>query len=144
AGHVALPQAHAQVPYVDTNDIADVVVAALLDDRHNGKVYQLTGPETWTFEAVVAQVAKATNREIGFTAIPMEAYMRELKAAGLPEDYVWLINYLFTEVLVAEGNNAVTDDIQRVLGRPPRTMQDYIQETAASGVWDPARLPVGA
>ena len=44
AGHVALPQAQAKVPYVDTDDIADVVVAALTDDSHNGQIYELTGP----------------------------------------------------------------------------------------------------
>ena len=49
AGHVALPKNEAQVPYVDANDIADVVVASLLDDKHNSEIYELTGPRTLTF-----------------------------------------------------------------------------------------------
>ena len=50
AGHVALPKPEAKVPYVSTDVIADVAVAALLDDAHNGNIYELTGPETLTFE----------------------------------------------------------------------------------------------
>ena len=42
-GTVALPQADVKVPYVDADDIADVAVEVLLNDVHNGKIYQLTG-----------------------------------------------------------------------------------------------------
>ena len=39
AGYVALPMPDAKIPFVDTGDIADVVVETLLDDAHNGKTY---------------------------------------------------------------------------------------------------------
>jgi len=136
AGHVALPQAEAKVPYVDTGDIADVAVEALLNDQHNGQLYELTGPSTWTFPEVVAEIARATGRDIAFTPISMSAYTKMLEEFQLPADYIWLINYLFTEVLVAEGNNIVTNDIEKVLGRPAKDFSAFVQETAATGVWN--------
>lgn len=138
AGHVALPKPEARVPYVDTGDIADVVVEALIDEKHNGQIYQLTGPRLLTFEEVVKTIARETEREIKFTPISMEAYIDMLKQFGLPDDYLWLINYLFTEVLDNEKNSVVTNDIEKVLSRKAKDFSEYVRETAVTGIWRPA------
>ncbi len=135
AGHVALPQADAKVPYVDTNDISDVVVEVLLNERHNGHIYELTGPSALTFQEVIDQIATASGRQIDFTPISLPAYTKMLEDAQLPSDYIWLINYLFTEVLSAEGNDVITNDIEKVLGRKPKPFSAYVQETASTRVW---------
>lgn len=140
AGHVALPREEAQVPYVDTDDIADVVTEVLLNDVHNGQIYQLTGPRTWTFEAVVAEIAKATGRTITFTGITLHAYSKMLTDYGVPADYTWLINYLFTEVLGDERNAEITQDVEKVLGRKPKDFSDYVLEVAATSVWQPVAV----
>ena len=135
AGHVALPKNEALVPYVDANDIADVVVASLLDEKHNGEIYELTGPRTLTFSDVVREISVATGREIQFTPISMEEYNAMMKEFNLPDDYLWLINYLFEEVLV-DSNSIVTNDIEKVLGRKPIDFTTYANEVAKSRVWD--------
>ncbi len=140
AGHVALPKPKAQVPYVDANDIAEVAVAALIDDKHNGQIYELTGPETLTFEEVTSAIAKATGRTIPFTVISLDAYIQMLKGLGVPPDYIWLINYLFTEVLDAENNNIVTNDVEKVLGRKPRSFSSFAAETTFSGIWNASEV----
>ncbi len=137
AGHVALPQAQVKVPYVDTDDIADVAVAALLNEQHNGQIYQLTGPRLLTFEEVIKEIAMATGRDIVFTSISLSAYTKMLEEFGVPADYIWLISYLFSEVLGAEGNDIVTHDIEKVLGRKPKDFSKYVQEVAAMRVWNP-------
>lgn len=135
AGQVALPQPEAKVPYVDTDDIADVAVEALLNDEHNGKIYQLTGTRTLTFKNVVNEIAQATNREIAFIPVTLEAYSQVMKQHNVPDDVIWLINYLFTEVLGDERNSEITNDIEKVLGRKPKDFSQYVTETAATGVW---------
>jgi len=136
AGHVALPKNEVLVPYVDADDIADVVVAALTDDKHIGKTYQLTGPRQLTFEQVTREISKASARDIQFDSITMEKYTATLKELQVPEDFIWLINYLFTEVLV-ESNSVVTDDIQQVLGRKAKDFSEYASQAAMTGVWNP-------
>lgn len=142
AGHVALPQAQAKVPYVDTDDIADVVVCCLTDDGHNGRIYELTGPRLLTFGEVVNEISEATGREINFTPISLSAYSRMLGDMQVPADFIWLINYLFTEVLCAPGSDVITHDIEKVLHRKPRDFSEYARETAATGVWDARVLSV--
>ena len=57
-----------------------------------------------------------------------------LAEQDVPAEYVWLLTYLFTEVL--DGRNAyLTDGVQRALGREPRDFADYARDTAATGVW---------
>ena len=138
AGHVALPRAEALVPYVDVDDIADVVVESLLDNKHVGQTYELTGPRKLTFEQVIEEISKVTGRDIKFESITMDKYTKMLKEYQVPEDYIWLINYLFTEVLV-DRNSSVTNDIEKVLGRKAKDFAEYARETASTGIWDPGK-----
>ena len=137
AGYVALPKGEAKVPYVDANDIADVVVETLLNDQHNGQIYELTGPEQLTFPQIVEAIAKATGRTIQFEPTSMETYLKTLKELQVPDDYIWLINYLFEEVLTEE-NSTITNDVERVLGRKPISFAEYAKAIAATSVWNPA------
>jgi len=136
-GFVALPQSEAKVPYVDTDDIADVVVEALLNEKHNGEIYQLTGPRLLTFKDVIQEISNKSKRTIEFTPIALPAYVKIMKQQGVPADFVWLIEYLFSEVLGNPSNAEITNDIQMVLGRKPKDFSDYVTETVEAGAWNP-------
>ncbi|WP_296386409.1 NAD(P)H-binding protein [Winogradskyella sp.] len=135
-GFVALPQADVKVPYVDTDDIADVAVEALLQDKHNGKIYQLTGPQALTFREAIATISEVIKKNIAFTPIAISAYTNIMKEQGVPADFIWLVEYLFTEVLGNPNNSEITNDIENVLGRKPKDFKQYVEETALTGVWD--------
>ncbi|MDT0607038.1 NAD(P)H-binding protein [Croceitalea rosinachiae] len=134
-GVVALPQAEAQIPWVDTDDIAKVATKALTEDIHNGQIYELTGPRTLTFKDAVAEIAKASNRDITFIPISIQEYGEGMRKAGLPEDFIWLIEYLFTEVLGNPELAEISSDIEKVLGRKPIDFSEYVAETAKTGIW---------
>jgi uncharacterized protein YbjT (DUF2867 family) len=135
AGAVSLPVDDAQEPFVDVDDVADVVVGALTDDRHVGQLYELTGPRLMRFRDAVAEIGKAAGRDIAFVSVPIDEYTAMLTEWGLPQDFIWLLNHLFTEVLGSKAQLA--DGVQRALGREPRDFADYAREAAASGVWTP-------
>lgn len=138
SGTVALPVGDVKEPFVDVDDIADVAVAALTQDGHAERLYELTGPRLLTFADAVGEIAKAANRSIEFLEITPEQYAEGLKQNGLPEDVVSLVMYLFTTVL--DGRNAsLADGVQRALGREPRDFNDYAQKTAATGIWESHR-----
>jgi uncharacterized protein YbjT (DUF2867 family) len=135
AGAVSLPVDDAQEPFVDVDDIADVVVDALTDDRHVGQLYELTGPRLMRFRDAVAEIGRAAGRDIAFVSVPIDEYTAMLTGWGLPQEFIWLLNHLFTEVLGSKTQLA--DGVQRALGREPRDFADYAREVAASGVWTP-------
>ncbi|WP_406844201.1 NmrA family transcriptional regulator [Flavobacterium soyae] len=135
-GIVALPRAEALEPFTDADDIADVVTAALLDESHNGKTYELTGPRLLTFKDAVNEIANASSRNISFQSLSLEEYAQMLKEYQVPEDHIWLVNYLFEQVLDGRNSN-VTSDIEKVLGRKAKDFSAYAEETAKTGIWNP-------
>jgi uncharacterized protein YbjT (DUF2867 family) len=136
-GEVALPVGDMREPFVDADDIADVVAAALTEDGHAGQLYELTGPRLLTFAEAVAEIAQAAGRPVRFTQIPLTDYVAALEDAQVPSEEIGLIRYLFTEVL--DGRNAsVQDGVLRALGRSPRDFRDYARSAAATGVWNAA------
>ncbi|WP_353778726.1 NAD(P)H-binding protein [Winogradskyella sp. 3972H.M.0a.05] len=135
-GHVALPFSEMKIPFVDANDIAEVAVKALTDDKHNGKIYELTGSEGLTFKEAVAIISEVSGRDIQFTGISITSYVEAMRQQQVPEDFIWLIEYLFTEVLGNPSNSEITQDIKKVLNREPISFRQYAEDAASSGVWD--------
>jgi uncharacterized protein YbjT (DUF2867 family) len=137
SGVVALPAGDTPEPFVDAEDIADVAVAALTDERHIGELYELTGPRLLTFTDAVGEIAKATGRDLRYQPVSHDDHEAALREQGVPPEVIELLTYLFSDVL--DGRNAhVTDGVERALGRPPRDFADYARATAATGVWNGA------
>lgn len=136
-GAITLPAGTTPEPFVDVDDIADVAVAALTQDVHNGQVYEVTGPRLMTMSDIAADLSKATGRAISYIDVPHDAFVDEIKKSGAPSDVAWMLDYLFSTVL--DGRNAhLTDGVQRALGRPPRDFADYARQVARTGVWEVA------
>ncbi|HEY0573453.1 MAG TPA: NAD(P)H-binding protein [Pseudonocardia sp.] len=135
AGTVALPAPEVGEPFVDADDIADVVVAALTEDGHSGQLYELTGPRLLTFAESVAEIAAATGRDIGYLTISTEEFIAGLVEQGIPEEEATVFAEIFGTVL--DGRNAyLTNGVQRAVGRPPRDFTEYARAAAATGVWN--------
>ena len=135
-GIVALPMPKAEIPFVDVNDIADVVSKVILDDSYNGQTITVTGPQKRTFKQVVEIMAEAIDRHIQFVPISIDEFKEGMKQAGLPDSYVWLFGYLFQEVLGNPDNQEVSDDVAKVLGRPAIDFETFAKQTAATGIWN--------
>lgn len=134
SGEVFLPAGDVGEPFVDADDIAEVASLALSENGHHGQIYEVTGPRLLTLAEAIAEIARASGRDLRFVQVTPEEYVAALEAEGVPADFVWLVNYLFTTVL--DGRNAaLTDGVQRALGRPPQDFAEYARETAATGIW---------
>jgi uncharacterized protein YbjT (DUF2867 family) len=137
-GEVALPAGEMREPFVDADDIADVAIAALTGDGHVGELYELTGPRLLTFAEAVAEIARATGREIRYVPVSIEEFAGAAAEQNVPEEVIEMLTYLFGEIL--DGRNAhLTDGVERALRRPPKDFGAYARDAAATGVWSPAR-----
>jgi uncharacterized protein YbjT (DUF2867 family) len=135
SGVVALPAGDTPEPFVDAEDIADVAVAALTDQRHVGELYELTGPRLLGFDDAVAEISSATGREIRYEPISVEDHAAAAKEHGVPPEVIELLTYLFTTVL--DGRNSrLAYGVQRALGREPRDFSEFARRTATTGVWN--------
>ena len=134
SNEVVLPTIKSLEPFIDADDIADVVVIVLTDTQHTGKIYELTGSELISFKTAVTLIANEINRRITYTEISMDEYVAMLKSYQLPDDFIWLIKYLFSEVLDGR-NESLTNDVETILNRKPTSFKEYAIKTAKTGIW---------
>ncbi|MCP5151857.1 MAG: NmrA family transcriptional regulator [Ectothiorhodospiraceae bacterium] len=133
-GAITLPAADVPEPFVDIEDLADVVVAALTGHGHGGQIYEVTGPRALTFSQAARELSRASGRPVHFVRIPKADFAAGVAAAGTPPDVAWLLEYLFDTVL--DGRNVHPGDgVQRALGRDPVDFGDFARRAAAEGVW---------
>jgi uncharacterized protein YbjT (DUF2867 family) len=139
AGELALPVDRVAEPFVDADDIADVAIAALGDQRHAGRVYDLTGPRLLRFDEAVAEIARASGRPMRYVPLTMEEFATAMAREGVPEEDVALLGHLFTEVL--DGRNSyLGHGVEEALGRPPRDFSEYARNAAAAGTWSASQI----
>jgi uncharacterized protein YbjT (DUF2867 family) len=69
-----------------TDDIADVAVAALTEPGHAGRVYELTSPRLLSFPEAVAEIARASGREITYVPVSVEEYAAGAAEFGVPAE----------------------------------------------------------
>ncbi len=135
AGYFVVPEHKALEPFVDLDDLADVVVEALIDDKHNGKIYELTGPELLSFNDTTRMISETINRPVVYEEVSMDGYTKILRDYQVPENIIWLMKHLFTEELDGR-NESLTQDIEDVIGRKPTTFREYVVKTDQTGVWN--------
>ena len=133
AGILPMPGGMIAEPIIDIDDIADVVVAALTKDGHQGELYEVTGPRLMTFADMAAELSQATGRPIQHIPISFEDFHANVAQSGDT-----FVADVFTAIAreTLDGRNAhVSDGVQRALGRPPRDFADYAKAAATSGAW---------
>ncbi|MFI6055068.1 SDR family oxidoreductase [Streptomyces violascens] len=128
-GTVAAPFGDVGVPVVDPADIAEVAAACLLDDRHAGGVYELTGPEVITPRQQTEAIATALGSPVRFhelTRDEAKATMTQFVPAELADD---------TLDIISAPNPAelrISPHVEQVLGRAPRPFNDWVARNIAA------------
>jgi len=134
AGELALPVGDVAEPFIDTDDIAEVVVAALTEPGHDNRLYEVTGPRAITFAEAVDEISKAINKPVKFTKISTGQFKQHMDQAEVPAPVSDLMIELFTEVLDGRNSN-ICNGVTEALGRPAKDFKDYAKDTARCGQW---------
>jgi uncharacterized protein YbjT (DUF2867 family) len=77
--------------FVDIDDVAEIAVESLTDDRRIGELYELTGPRLLTFAQAAAEISKAASREITYTPVSLDQHAVELAEHGVAPEVVDLL-----------------------------------------------------
>jgi uncharacterized protein YbjT (DUF2867 family) len=126
---VRWPYGAAETAPVDERDIAAVAARALLDDRHVGGDYVLTGPESLSQAAQVHAIGDAIGRPLRFEELSPDEFRRET-AATWPASIAEMLLAAWRATL---GHPAfVTSAVQEIVGSPPRTFYQWAADNAAA------------
>jgi uncharacterized protein YbjT (DUF2867 family) len=125
----------ARISMVDTRDVAAVAAVVLTEPGHAGTSYDVTGPEALSYADAAAKLTRAMGRPISYVAVPDEPVRQALLGFGLTPWFADALIGLYQDYRRSgtDGYAAqVTDTVQRLTGRPARTLDDLLGEIASS------------
>lgn len=122
-----MPVGEGEVSYIDTRDIAAVAVEVLLSEEHQGKTYELTGPEALSHQEMAMQLGEATGKKIDFVDVPEDAARESLLAHHTPAPIVEAILELYAAYKAGKSAE-VTEAVQELTGRPPHSFRQFASD----------------
>ena len=132
-GAIAVPAGDVLEPIIDVDDIADVAVAALTEEGHAGELYEVTGPRLMSFADMANVLSEVTGREIHYVPITFEQFHDGLVEVG--GEFVADVFTAIARETLDGRNAAVTDGVQRALGRPARDFRTFASQAQDAGAW---------
>ncbi|MFG2531483.1 NAD(P)H-binding protein [Streptomyces sp. NPDC048516] len=113
-------------------DLADVAAVALLDrsGAHLGKAYTVTGPERMTLAEQIAEIGRATGREIRVEQISEDEAAEAMSGGFLTKEDALEVVRMFGRMVDAPPF-PVSDAVERITGRPGRTFARWARDHAA-------------
>jgi uncharacterized protein YbjT (DUF2867 family) len=117
--------------FIHSDDIAEVAVMALTSRTYDGESLPITGPEALSFSEVTAKIGAAIGKPLVFQPISdQEARERYSRISGSEEEteaHVALWRAIRDERLAT-----VTDNVERILGRKPIALDQWLLENAGA------------
>jgi uncharacterized protein YbjT (DUF2867 family) len=132
-GVIRGPAGDGRVAAVARDDIADVAAAVLLEggDRHDGRSYDLTGPEALTMAEAAQRLSELAGRTVTYHPETLEEAYASRASYGAPD---WEVDgWVTTYVAIANGElEAVSGDVAAVAGHPPMGLDDFLRRNPDS------------
>ncbi|MFC0003812.1 SDR family oxidoreductase [Micromonospora siamensis] len=125
---ILLPAGRGRVAFVDTRDLGDVAATVLADPAaHAGTGYTLTGPEALDFDQVAALLTEVLGRPVHYRPATVAGYLTHLRRRGTPLVQALVQTVLHTGLRRGRAER-VDPTLAHLLGRPPRTLRQYVWE----------------
>ncbi|WP_438490669.1 NmrA family NAD(P)-binding protein [Streptomyces sp. S186] len=127
-GTLADPAGSGARGYVDVRDIAEVAIAELLADRPVGGAIEISGPDALSLAELAQSFGAALETPVRHLDVPLDdAWRTDLAERGLSPQIIDGLHDLYANYR-REGVAGLGDGVQRVLGRPPRSADDFARE----------------
>jgi len=123
------PAAHAKISFVDVRDIAAAAVIALTNTSHEGKAYELSGPDALSHSDIAAILSRVLGKDVTYVPVADDAARTRMIEAGMPDFYADALIDLFR--VYREGVAArVSSDLEKLTGRAPIAFERFAREHA--------------
>jgi (4-alkanoyl-5-oxo-2,5-dihydrofuran-3-yl)methyl phosphate reductase len=129
-GRLVLPTGEGQIAWIDPRDIADVAATVLADPSPPPGPLRLTGPEALTAAELAARIEANTGHRIALLQPALAKWRADLLATGMDP---WLAESTVDlyEAVASGALGAVSPDVERALGRPPRAIDEWLRDVLA-------------
>jgi uncharacterized protein YbjT (DUF2867 family) len=129
-GTMYLDAGDGKAGFIDLADVAAVAAKALTTPGHEGKIYELTGPELLSYGDIAGVFTKLLGKPVGYVKVPHAAARDAMTKGGVP---LWQAEGV-TELseAMSQGKFAyLTDSVEKVAGRKPKGIEVFLRENLA-------------
>ncbi|GAA1459895.1 NmrA family NAD(P)-binding protein [Williamsia maris] len=130
-GEIVTATGDGPVAFIDARDIAAVGVRALLDPTPYVGAHVLTGPQALTYTQAAEIITRVTGTPVTHRSVTVDELAAQHVEHGLPAEYAPILAGLDLDIRNG-SENRVTDTVERVTGRAPRSFEDFVREYLAA------------
>ncbi|MBZ9856705.1 SDR family oxidoreductase [Mesorhizobium sp. CA13] len=131
SGHWYTSAGEGRIAHGARDDMAAAIAAGLASGSTDSKTYTLTGPQAYTTAEIAALVSEVTGKPLDVVQVSDDALTEGVKASGVPEDFAGVI--VSFDVNTRAGRIAmVTDAVEMLSGRTPRTLRQFLEANKAA------------
>jgi NAD(P)H dehydrogenase (quinone) len=125
-GVIRGPAGDGRVAPVSRDDIAEVVEAVLMGERHDGQTYELTGPKALTLAEIAHQLSRAAGRPISYEQETLDEARASRRSTGAPDWEIegWVTSYA---AIAAGEMGVVSDAIPKLTGHEAQTLDSFLR-----------------
>lgn len=123
--------ADARSPWIHTQDIAAAAVKVLTESGHETRVYDLTGPESLSFDDIAARLSKLLGRTVPFVNVSDGAAYRTFLGYGMDPAYAFGLVTLYQHYRKGT-TSSVSGNVELLTGHEPRGLDSYLKENLAA------------
>ena len=125
-GALHLPTGTGKDSPIDPRDIAAVAVRVLTTPGHDGKIYELTGPDLLSYADMVGEISTAIGKPLSYVDIPAADFHRNMLSLGAPEPIVDALVKFFTAV--KDGRMSKSSVFAELMGRQPHSFREWVRD----------------
>ena len=128
-GELFIPAGRGRTTFIDARDAAAVAALAVqYPEEHRNIVHHLTGPAALSMRQAAATLTAELGCPVRYTHPGLITFARRLRARGVGWDSIGFMSAVYTLTRLGQ-NQQITDEV-RLLGRPPRTLSEFVEDSA--------------
>lgn len=124
-----LPIGNSMLSPVNIEDVAKVCLAVLSENGHEGKIYEMTGPDALTMTEVCEIISDVIGRKINYRSISLDEYQNALTSARVSPDRMEVLMQISKERLKCTESHVKLDTHKR-FGIRPTNFAEFIFKNA--------------
>ncbi len=129
-GELFIPAGRGRTTFLDARDAADVAASVLrAPAEHRNAVYHLTGPAALSMAEVATALTAALGRPVRYTRPGLLRFAARLARRHVGWDTIGFMSVVYTLTRFGQSQ-PLTDDVRELLNRPPRTLDEFLEDSA--------------
>ena len=129
-GELFIPAGAGRTTFIDARDAAEVASLALTDvASHRNRIHHLTGSAALSMNEVADALSDELGHPVRYPRPGLVRFAARLRRRGVGWDTIGFMSAVYTLTRLGQ-NQPITDDVARLLGRPPRTMREFLRDNA--------------